>query len=107
MAKVALMLGANYVERHFTILPADKTKDGPVSINPEQLKELSLFAKLSKSKQKKIVQREIPEWKTMLGLSERDMTHTEMLNRDYYKGRFASFVDNEWVYNWEEKIINV
>ena len=101
MAKVAMMLGADYIERHFTILPADKTKDGPVSINPKQLKELSLFAKLSKSKQKKIVQKEIPEWKTMIGLSERDMTHTEMLNRDYYRGRFASFVKNKWIYNWE------
>ena len=106
MAKVALMLGADYIERHFTILPADKTKDGPVSINPKQLKELSLFAKLSKSKQKKIVQKEILEWKTMIGLTERDMTHTEMLNRDYYRGRFAGFANKKWVYNWEEKIIN-
>jgi len=86
-------------------LPANKTKDGPVSINPAQLKELSLFAKLSKGKQKKIVSKEIPEWKTILGMSERDMTHTEMLNRDYYRGRFASCVNNKWIYNWEEKTI--
>ncbi|MEK7629081.1 MAG: hypothetical protein AAB394_00980 [Patescibacteria group bacterium] len=39
----------------------------------------------------------------MAGFPERDMTHTEMLNRDYYRGRFASFVNNEWVYNWEDK----
>ena len=103
MAKVAVMLGADYVERHFTILPADKTKDGPVSINPKQLKELSLFAKLSKREQKKIVGKEIPDWKTMVGLAERDMTHTEMLNRDYYRGRFASLVKGKWIYNWEDK----
>ncbi|MFY9493263.1 MAG: N-acetylneuraminate synthase family protein [Minisyncoccia bacterium] len=103
MAKVAMMLGADYVERHFTVLEADKTKDGPVSINPAQLKELSSFAKLSPEEQKSIVSKEIPEWKTMLGLAERDMTHTEMLNRDYYRGRFASLVGGEWVYNWDDK----
>ena len=103
VAKAAIMLGADYVESHVTVLPADKTKDGPVSINPEQLKELSLFAKLTKGEQKKVVNKEIPEWKTMLGFSERDMTHTEMLNRDYYRGRFASLVGKNWIYNWEEK----
>lgn len=102
-SKVALMLGADYIERHFTILPADKTKDGPVSITPAMLKELSSFAKLSKDEQKKIVEKEIPEWRDTIGLASREMTHTEMLNRDYYRGRFASLVNNEWVYNWEDK----
>lgn len=102
VSKIALMLGADYVERHFTILPVDKTKDGPVSITPTLLGELSGFAKLSKEEQKSIVAKEIPEWPVMVGLSQRDMTHVEMLNRDYYRGRFASLVNNEWVYNWEE-----
>lgn len=104
-SKVALMLGADFVERHFTILPADKTKDGPVSITPALLRELSNFAKLSKEEQKAIVAKEIPEWEIMLGHAQREMTHTEMLNRDYYRGRFASFAHNEWVYNWEDKKI--
>lgn len=104
-AKIAMMLGAEYVERHFTILSVDKTKDGPVSITPAMLQELSLFAKLSKDEQKTIVEKEIPERKIMLGAQERDMTHTEMLNRDYYRGRFASLVKNEWIYNWEDKPI--
>ncbi len=103
MSQAAIMLGADFVERHFTILPADKNKDGPVSINPSELKELSMFAKLTKDEQKKIVEKEIPNWKIMLGLAERDMTHTEMLNRDYYRGRFASLVNNDWIYNWEDK----
>lgn len=102
-AKVALMLGADYIERHFTILPADKTKDGPISITPTLLRELSDFAKLPKEEQKAIVVKEIPEWEIMLGHQQREMTHTEMLNRDYYRGRFASLVNNNiWVYNWEE-----
>lgn len=104
-SKVALMLGADFVERHFTILASDKTKDGPISITPALLRELSDFAKLPKEKQKVIVTKEIPEWETMLGHAQREMTHTEMLNRDYYRGRFASLVHNEWVYNWEENKI--
>ncbi len=101
VSKVAIMLGADYIERHFTILPADKTKDGPVSITPALLKELSDFAKLSKEEQKDIVAKEIPDWPVMVGTAEREMTHTEILNRDYYRGRFASRVNNEWIYNWE------
>lgn len=104
-SKVALMLGADYVERHFTILPSDKTKDGPISITPAQLRELADFAKCSQEEQKEIVAREIPEWEMMRGHATREMTHTEMLNRDYYRGRFASLVNNEWVYNWEDKRI--
>lgn len=104
-SKVALMLGADFVERHFTVLTSDKTKDGPISITPALLRELSDFAKLPKEEQKAIVVKEIPEWETMLGHAQREMTHTEMLNRDYYRGRFASLVHNEWVYNWEESKI--
>ena len=104
-AKVALMLGADYIERHFTILAADKTKDGPVSINPALLRELANFVTLPKEDQKAIVAKEIPDWEIMLGHQQREMTHTEMLNRDYYRGRFASLVNNEWVYNWEDKAV--
>lgn len=43
---VAMVLGASYVEKHFTLLDRCMTKDGPVSITPDQLKELSLFEKL-------------------------------------------------------------
>ncbi len=103
--KTALMLGADFIERHFTVLPPDKTRDGPVSINPAQLKELAAFGKMAKDEQKEIIEREIPEWRVMVGHREREMTHTEMLNRDYYRGRFASFVNGAWVYNWEEGII--
>ena len=35
----------------------------------------------------------------MLGQEKRELTHTEILNRDYYRGRFASLV---WRQNWEE-----
>ena len=42
----ACYLGAKLIERHFTILPENKTKDGPVSINNEkQLSDLISFSK--------------------------------------------------------------
>lgn len=102
-AKTAIMLGADYVERHFTILPADQTKDGPVSITPLLLKELSDFNKLSKEEQQEQIEKEMPDWRIMLGNPTRKMTNVELLNRDYYRGRFASPLDGEWIYNWEDK----
>jgi len=104
-AKMAIALGAELVERHFTILTKDETKDGPVSITPKLLKELSEFGKFPRYRQIEIVKSEIPEWQTMLGVPQREMTHKEMLNRDYYRGRFASYVNGEWIYNWEEVLI--
>lgn len=102
-AKVALMLGADYVERHFTILPADQTKDGPVSITPALLKELSEFRHLPPAVQRVQVEKEIPEWQTLIGTPTRELTHTELQNRDYYRGRFASPNGKGGrINNWEE-----
>ncbi len=108
-AKAAILLGADYVERHFTILAADKSKDGPVSVTPVLLKELSDFRHLSKKEQRTRLQKEVgaklPKWgKTLSGVSTRAMTHTELLNRAYYRGRFASpHADGKgYFYNWEE-----
>lgn len=107
-AKTAIMLGAAYVERHFTILAPSETKDGPVSMTPELLKELSEFRKLSAEGQKVQIAAKRPDWEIMLGTPTRAMTEVELLNRDYYRGRFASPKQNQtgpeedqWVYNWE------
>lgn len=103
--KAAIALGAEWIERHFTILSKDETKDGPVSITPMHLKELRTFADLPSEEQMKIAQEEIPEFEIMKGQPTRTMTDTELLNRDYYRGRFASNIDGEWIYNWEESCI--
>lgn len=102
VSKAAIMLGADFIERHFTILPFDKTKDGPISITPELLKELSDFAKLSKEEQKNIIEQETPEWRVLIGSPKRHLTLIEALNMDYFRGRFASKVGDQWVYNWED-----
>ena len=43
----------------------------------------------------------------MLGKSNRELSDTELLNRDYYQGRFASTnVAEEIIYNWDkDKVI--
>lgn len=100
-SKAALYYGADIIERHFTILPAKDTKDGPVSVNPAQLKELVDFARWSKQDQKKYVREHIPEYEQMLGSAQRELSHTEKLNRDYFRGRFAMRAGGEMIYNWD------
>ena len=100
-SKLALSLGATCIERHFTILNENETKDGPVSINPEKLKELCEFANYDQTKQKDLIKSEYPTWKTSLGNSNRELTNEELLNRDYYRGRFASKIKGQIVNNWK------
>lgn len=99
---VAISKGADIIERHFTILPKDKTKDGPVSIDPKLLKELVEFSKMPLEEVKKYVEKNIPEAKEMLGSEKKELTEEEILNRDYYRGRFASKVRGKVIYNWED-----
>lgn len=101
-SKIALSLGADCIERHYTVLGPHETKDGPVSINSAQLKALRSFADLERAERMDIINREFPDWKQALGQFKRTLSHDELLNRDYYRGRFASPVGNKHVYNWEE-----
>lgn len=101
-SKLALALGANCVERHFTILEDDQTKDGPVSITPAMLAELREFADMSRKDRMESIKAEYPNWEEALGSATRPMSHAELLNRDYYRGRFASRVGEEFIYNWED-----
>lgn len=101
-SKIALALGADCVERHFTILKPDETRDGPVSINPAQLKELRDFADLERHERMELINQQYPNWELSLGTATRSLSPAELLNRDYYRGRFASRVGEKFIYNWEE-----
>lgn len=101
-AKVAIALGAHWVERHFTILAKDRTKDGPVSITPTLLRELRTFADLPQEERQALAHAEVPQWNELWGTATRPLTPTELLNRDYYRGRFASRTGDAWIDNWEE-----
>ena len=100
----SLLFDVKYIERHFTVLPKDQTKDGVVSLNPKELKKLCEFSKKSKKEIEEYVKNEIPEFEIMKGEETRSLSKEELLNRDYYQGRFASKKENgEIVYNWEDK----
>lgn len=101
-SKVALGLGASMVERHFTVLGPADTKDGPVSITPDQLAELRAFADRPRPERMAIIEKELPDWEVTLGQARRELSHAELLNRDYYAGRVATHVEGRAVFNWED-----
>ena len=107
-AKAAVACGAQVIERHITISPASETKDGPVSITPEQIRDLVDFSRLSRDDQFSHLAEVYPTWERMLGQAERWLSEVELRNRDYYRGRFAtprrpgSHSLPEMVLNWEE-----
>ena len=109
-AKVATLYDLSSIERHFTTLDSSETKDGPVSIQPDHLKELIKFNKLSKQDKIISLNDEYPNWQELHGLKNYLLTKEEILNRNYYRGRFASPIKKQhkdkpssyFIYNWEE-----
>ena len=71
--KLAIFQGIDVLERHFTILDKDKTRDGKVSITPEMAKELKQFSESTKLDQYSILN---------------TFNSTQCFNHDYYRGRF-------------------
>ena len=71
--KLAIFQGADVIERHFTILDKDSTRDGKVSINASMLSELKRFSRLSKSDQYDELNK---------------FTEQQIFNHKYYRGRF-------------------
>ena len=71
--KIAIFNGADVLERHFTILGVNDTRDGKVSINAEMAKELKEFSM------------KIP-FQQYLTLNEFDSE--EEFNHKFYRGRF-------------------
>ncbi len=101
----AMAAGAILIERHFTLLKPEETKDGPVSINPSQLAALSAAGRLSAKELDKKIREEIPkaEYESMLGTENPGLSDEELLNQNYYRGPFASHVGGKVIYNWEEE----
>ncbi|HHT9138673.1 MAG TPA: N-acetylneuraminate synthase family protein [Candidatus Wunengus sp. YC60] len=96
-SKSAILLGAKWVERHFTVLCRDETRDGHVSINPAELKELVEFA------QRPVETEDLRKASDIvLGQAARDLSIVELSNRDYYRGRFGEVKGDRIVYNFED-----
>lgn len=111
--KAAIAMGAEVIERHFTILEKDETKDGPVSIKPSHIADLKRFSLLTNDEQISELNNEMPDWREVLaGNPNRELSDAELLNRAYYRGRFASprkLGENRseyMIYNWEETTLS-
>lgn len=72
-SKLAIFQGIDVLERHFTILGIDETRDGKVSVTPKMMSELKRFSRMSKEDQ----YREINKF-----------NEQQIFNHDYYRGRF-------------------
>jgi sialic acid synthase SpsE len=99
-SKIAILLGANYIERHFTILEKQDSKDGPISVNPAELKQIKDFSKKPRSVQLAEITKQ--DLLTTLVCSNLEPTEEEIINRAYYRGRVASEYKGKLVYSWEE-----
>jgi sialic acid synthase SpsE len=98
---LAIKLGASAIERHFTILDPEDTKDGPVSVNCSQLSSIS---KMFDSPD--YLDKNLPEFKTtksmLAPLYSLDPSEFELKNRDYYRGRVASVINGVSIPSWED-----
>jgi N,N'-diacetyllegionaminate synthase len=98
---VAIHLGADTIERHFTVLPEDQTRDGKVSITKAHLREMADFAAMDRSAQEAYLAEHVPESGIMMGQHKRQLSDAELLNRAYYRGRFCNKRGDRQIYNWE------
>lgn len=106
-AKIAVHLGAEIVERHFTVLGPKDSRDGPVSIRPEHVAEFVDFAGMDEADRVRHLDIGRPDWRAAIGTETRSLSDAELLNRDYYRGRFASRRPESedgrrMIYNWDE-----
>ena len=101
----AIYEGASVIEGHFSILSKDQTKDGPVSIGPNEISKIIEFAELKKDDQKDYLDTFEVDYIKALGTDTFEMSLEEYKNRLYYRGRFASLVRensiSRHIYNWE------
>ena len=72
-SKLAIYQGIDVLERHFTILGKDETRDGKVSITPDMLSELKRFSMLSPKEQYEEIN---------------ELNVTQKFNHHYYRNRF-------------------
>jgi N,N'-diacetyllegionaminate synthase len=101
--KLAIINGAKVLERHITINDPSDTRDGKVSIYPEDVNEILSFSKLNLSDQKQYISEKYKiNPNSHKGMIKRNLTHQELLNRDYYKGRFTTFIKKRSIENWDE-----
>ena len=103
-ALVGIHLGATAIERHFTTLPPEQTRDGPVSITKEHLREIVDFSSMEHDEQDAYLSEHVPEREIMMGQTSRPLGSVELLNRAYYRGRFCNKLVDRQIFNWEPNV---
>ena len=103
-SKTALVLGASLIERHFTVLDKKETRDGVVSLNQSELRRLSdvIEAYSLFYEPKEFDELTMEQISLLLSHDlKTDLSIEEIRNRNYYRGRVASFSKNRQVFAWE------
>jgi len=103
-SKAAIFMGAQYIERHFTILDRDKTKDGPVSINPSELKELYDFSLQSQEFMHQELSAELGQGRLLFENPDLECDSDEIRNSTYFRGRVASWREGKQIPSWDKWI---
>ena len=104
---IAIYHGANVIERHFSILKIEDTRDGVVSVDKNQIKEIIEFSNLSKTDQKVfLMEKGLSNFLNIDNNSNFVMSDEEFRNRLYYRGRFCSKIfengQTREIFNWED-----
>jgi len=100
-AKAALALGADVVERHFTLLRPEESRDGAVSINANQLRELCEFAAWPDPQKRDWFDTQVRDPEALLGSPDIVISAGEKVIMDFYRGRFAHRQGDRTIFNWE------
>lgn len=100
--KLFLSLGANVVERHFTVLAPEQSKDGPVSVTPDGLREIRKFFEEPVEEKKQFVEEFLLANPQDQDQSDGHLSEAEVTNASYYRGRVASKHPSKgYVFGWE------
>ena len=98
----SILFGGKIIERHFTILDRPKTKDGIVSINPDNAKEFIKLSKLPNKDIRHYLKDFNKNWKSCISSNTKKLSKVERNNLDYYRGRFAVKSKKKVIYNWQD-----
>lgn len=98
---LAVAMGASCIERHFTILDKSLTKDGPVSVTPEELSQIAEFSRLSPMDQQEWLRDFLVDSRLNLAIEPDELSTEENSNRLYYRGRVVSTHNGQLCYQWE------
>lgn len=100
--KFALLLGAEIIERHYTVLPRNETKDGPVSIDEGQASTISEFANLNRREKIENLGENMYRLGEYVSIANLEPTEIETMNATYYRGRVASRLKERSFFSWED-----